>query len=88
MAFIAMHSTGWMTFLPLIEAFVLIPIIEVLAKPQMANLSVEKEKEALDIKAFDWLLYLISIVHFGLLFYFLFTICNTEKNIDLVGKVM
>lgn len=88
LAFVAMNSSGLMTFLPLIEAFALIPIIELLAKPQMANLSKEEEKEALNNKGFDWMIYLISFVHFGVLIYFLFVIDNTTETIDLVGKTM
>ena len=46
LGFIAIKSEGWLCFLPLIEAFFMIPLLELAAKPQMKNLSEHEEKAA------------------------------------------
>jgi len=88
LALVAFYTEGWLCFLPLIEAFIFIPLIELLAKPQMANFSKVEEKEALQNKGFDWVLYVVSLIHWTLLFVFLFTINETDSLVSLVGRTM
>jgi alkane 1-monooxygenase len=71
LVYVAFQSRGWLTFLPMMEAFVLIPILELLFKPNSENLSSEEE----EIKKKDWfydlLIYLIVPVQFAFLWMFL-----------------
>ncbi len=78
---IAMCTQGLTTYLPLIEAFVLIPFLELFVKPNPKNLSEKEEQAFLKNPLFDVMLYLIVPVQFTLLLFFLFTIGDTSISI-------
>ena len=45
LAYISFHSTGWKAYLPVLEAFALIPLLELLFTPDDSNLSPETKEE-------------------------------------------
>lgn len=68
---VAFELGGIWTFLPIIEAFVLIPLLELLLPASRKNLN-EGERDAVKHNPlFDWLLYLVPIAVYGCLFVFL-----------------
>lgn len=67
-----MHGI-WTWTLP-IYAFVMIPTLEFLFKGDTYNLSDEEEKEALNAKAFDYLVYAMVPLQYAFLITFLFSI--------------
>ncbi len=91
LAFIAFRSTGWLTFLPWFYAFGFIPLVELFLKPDHSNLDLEDDKAHAESNnpVYDWLLYLMVPVHFGLLIYFLWQIGDQDlSSIDRLGRIM
>lgn len=82
LAYISFTSEGWITFLPLVEAFALIPLLELFFKPNPANFSEEEEKSRLKNWFYDLLIYLVVPVQFIWLWLFLESM--TQPNIDLI----
>lgn len=80
--------TGLVTFLPLIEAFVLIPVVELFFKPITTNINEEKEQELLRNHWYDFFVYLVVPVHFGCLWMFLHQINHPGLDIvTLLGRI-
>ena len=70
----AFFLEGWWTFMPLLEAFLLIPLMELLMPPQPRNPSEEEKQLRLSDKSYDLLLYSVVPIHFACLGLFLFQI--------------
>ena len=62
---------GWFSFLPIMEAFLLVPLTELLFKPIHSNPTEEQEDKLLKNPLFDLVLYLFFPVHFLILFWFI-----------------
>lgn len=88
LALVSFHNTGWITFLPVIEAFVLIPVLELLFKPDAANLTPEEEVLRLNSKFYDLIVYAVVPFQFVCLWFFLQSM--QEPDLDytsIVGRV-
>lgn len=88
LAYLAFHSHGWVTFAPMIEAFVLIPLFEVFLSPSKGNLSEIEEEMIKEDPVYDWMIYVIVPITFFLAFDFFTAIqeiglTTTEK----VGRI-
>jgi alkane 1-monooxygenase len=70
LAYLAFHSHGWLTYAPMIEAFVLIPLFEIFLRPSQGNLSEIEEEMVQDDPVYDWMIYLIVPITFYLAFDF------------------
>ena len=86
--YISLNSTGIMTFLPVILFFGLIPLLELLLKPDKENMD---KKIAFDEKNktfYDWILYLAAPIQVGFLVYFLFIIQDTPfGTTEFYGRI-
>ena len=58
-AFIAFQKTGLLTFMPVIYAFGVIPLLELFLKPDASNFSAAEEEIVKANKAYDFILYAI-----------------------------
>ncbi len=88
LAYVSFTTTGWMTFLPVIESFMIIPLLELFFKPDTSNLSDAEEAIRKSDSIYDWQLYLMVPVQFCLLWVFLSTIGQTGlTTLDLIGRV-
>jgi alkane 1-monooxygenase len=86
--YVAFNSTGLMTFLPIILFFGIVPILELLLKPDTANLDKKIAHDEKNKTLYDWILYLAVPVQVGFLVYFLLIIQNTPfGSIEFIGKV-
>jgi alkane 1-monooxygenase len=85
LAWVSFHSKGWITFLPMIEAFVLIPLLELAFKPDPSNLEKTEEKLRKEDPIYDWQLYIMVPVQLFLLATFLDTM--QESGLALVDKI-
>lgn len=65
------NSTGWQIWIPMIIAWVLIPLLELLIKPDPVNMSAAEEELAKKNRSYDLLLYLIVALQFIALYEFL-----------------
>ena len=83
------HSYGWVIWLPLLFAWVFIPLMEMFIKPNPANMSATEEELAKKNKGYDILLYLIVVVQYFALYEFLFSMKNDILSWqDTTGRIM
>lgn len=71
LAWLAFTSSGWLTWSPMIYAWVLIPVTEIFIKPDESNLSAAEEELAKKNRVYDYFLYLIVGLQFAMLVLFL-----------------
>ncbi|HMO33516.1 MAG TPA: alkane 1-monooxygenase [Lacibacter sp.] len=80
----AFHHTGVVSFLPVIYAFGVIPLLELFLKPDTKNLSAAEEELARNDRTYDYILYLIVPLQYYFLYLFLSTI--QEPGLDWISK--
>jgi alkane 1-monooxygenase len=73
LAGLSFSSTGWLTWTPMIYAWILVPIIELFVKPGTKNMSAAEEELAKKDHIYDYMLYLIVAAQFAALGFFLFS---------------
>lgn len=79
---------GWLTLLPLVVFFLLIPLAELFLKPDARNLD-EKERElAAKDPFYDWLLYSMIPIQITFLAWFLLTFQSANSTLELVGRTI
>lgn len=87
-AFRSFSVTGWEVWMPLVWAWVIIPLTELLVKPVPANMSGAQEELAKKDRTYDFLLYLIVILQYSLLAKFLFAMKNDPMTwLDITGRI-
>ncbi len=87
-AFRSFSVTGWEIWMPLVWAWVIIPLAELLIKPVPANMSGVQEELAKKDRTYDFLLYLIVILQYSLLIKFLFAMKeDTMTWLDITGRI-
>lgn len=87
-AWISFNSTGWWSFLPILYAFAVIPLLELLIKPDPVNLEAAEEEMAKHDRLYDIILYMVLFLHIPLLIYFLLTIGDPSlSGITLAGRI-
>lgn len=85
---IAFTNSSWLTFLPLLVFFILIPLAELVFTQDSTNLD-EKEREiASEDPFYDWLLYSMIPIQVGFLIWFLFIFQSAESTFELVGRTV
>lgn len=67
----AFTGQGWITWSPMIYAWVLMPLAELFIIPDKTNLDAAEEELAKNDRVYDYMLYVIVILQFGALFGFL-----------------
>lgn len=88
-AWFSFTNTGWITFLPVIYAFVFIPLIELFIRPDISNLNAAEEELAKADKTYDYILYLILPLQYVLLISFLFSLQQDSLNtFDKAGRII
>jgi alkane 1-monooxygenase len=75
-AILSFNTKGWAVWLPLLLAWVIIPLLELLIKPNPANMSAAEEELAKRNRTYDFLLYLIVIFQYASLYEFLDSMKN------------
>ncbi len=81
-------SKGWITYLPILFSFVLIPLIEFLFKPNATNFSKEQEKIEKQNKSYTYILYLTIPVQIYFLFFFFEAVQDTTlTTYELIGRI-
>ncbi len=80
--------TGWEVWMPLIYAWIFIPSLELLMRPNPANLTDEQEIFEKDKKIYDIFLYFVVVLQYGALVLFLFSMRDPGLAwYDIVGRV-
>ncbi len=86
--YISFTSKGWLTFLPVLVFFGLVPILEFFFKANGENFDKETAKLEKENKLYSWILYITIPVQFATLFYFFTVIQEPDLAlIDYVGRI-
>ena len=88
LALIAFSFTGWVTFAPLIFAWILLPGLELLLNPATKNMTAAEEDLAKANRWYDYMLYIIVPLQYGALIYFLFSM--QQNNLlwwEITGRI-
>lgn len=84
-----MLGHGIFSFTVVWIAFLVIPALELLLKPDEKNLNSAEEEMVLKDKVYDWLLYAVVPIQYACLVFFLFSVQEENlKNMDLLGRIM
>ena len=80
---------GWLTYLPFFTLFVVVPLLELVFKPNSYNFSKEEEEIEKNNKLYTYILYLTVPIQVFFLGWFLIYIIPQNNNfIDLLGKTI
>lgn len=88
LAFLAFSKTGFYCWVPLIYLFFLIPLVELLIKPDSQNLSEVEEAEAKSNPIFDFVLWLTVPLQIAALYLFLTSLDASLAFLDTAGRVV
>ncbi|OSY87414.1 fatty acid desaturase [Tenacibaculum holothuriorum] len=84
---ISFTSKGWITFLPLIYVFGIVPLSEFFFKPDASNFDKEQEEIEKNNKLYTYILYLTLPIQIIFLIWFLIIIQNENLlSVDAIGK--
>ena len=79
---------GWTIWLPLLWAWIFIPVIELFIKPSPGNMSAAEEELAKNDPTYDILLYGIVILQYVMLIKFLFSMTDPGLTpVDIAGRI-
>ncbi|MCW3075246.1 MAG: fatty acid desaturase [Flaviaesturariibacter sp.] len=83
----AFLSNGWVVFIPLVYAWVIIPLLELFIPANNKNLNEAEEELAKQNRVYDLLLYAIVPLQFLALGAFLYSVSFvTQSTADIIGK--
>lgn len=88
LAWLAFTQTGWLTWCPMLYAWVLLPLAELFIDPDAKNMSVAEEDLAKKNSIYDYMLYIIVVLQFAMLYKFLSVI--QQPNLqwwEIIGRV-
>ncbi len=89
-AYWSFSRQGWDTFVPMIYAFIFIPLLELMLKPDSRNLSATEESLAKNYPLYDWFLYTIVPLQWLAVIFFLYSLKKDISNLDnlsLIGRI-
>jgi alkane 1-monooxygenase len=80
--------TGWEVWMPLLYAWVIIPVLEFFIKPDPKNMDETEEELAKSSKMYDLMLYAVVILQYAALYKFLVAMSGDEMTIfDIIGRI-
>ena len=86
--YISFTTTGWITYLPLMVFFGLVPAMELLFNPDKENFSKEQEQTEKENRLYTYIIYAMVPIQLVFLFYFFLVIQEPEIAFtDLVGRI-
>lgn len=89
LAYFSFTSTGWLCWLPMIYAWVMIPLAELVLRPDTRNLSEAEEEMVKKSRIYDLFLYMIVFMQFPTLFFFLYRMQSDQPAWpDIAGRVL
>ena len=88
-AYLSFNHTGWITFLPLLWSYLVIPLAELFISPNEKNLESTEEEMAKADTVYDYILYAIPLCLYASLIFFLFSLKQVNLSvIDYTGRIM
>lgn len=87
-SFRAFMVTGWEIWLPLIYAWIIIPLLELFIRPNSRNMSEAEEELAKADRSYDILLYFVVVLQYAALIKFLFAMSTDQMTVlDTIGRI-
>lgn len=87
-AFYSFHTRGWMIFLPLLYAWVFIPLVELFIPPDSKNLQAAEEEMVKKDPLYDLWLYLVLPLQYTALAFFLLSFSNDSlAGWEIAGRI-
>jgi alkane 1-monooxygenase len=87
-AFRAFMVTGWEVWMPLVYAWIVIPLLELFIRPNPVNMTEAQEELAKADKTYDILLYFVVALQYAALIMFLYSISHDELAwYDIAGRI-
>jgi alkane 1-monooxygenase len=88
LAILSFTQTGWVTFLPLLYAFGIIPFLEWWLRPDASNLDAASEELIRSDRLYDYILYLFVFLQIAAVVYFLDTIGDMRNDLlSMSGRI-
>ena len=88
LAFLSFTTQGWLTWSPMLYAWVIIPVVELLIKPDEKNMNAAEEELAKKNKTYDYMLYLFVAFQLAALLFFLQSMQqDTVSWWEIAGRV-
>lgn len=84
---ISFMSKGWLSYLPLLYGFGVIPILDQLVGPKPGNLSKHEHEAESKNGLYDWVIYFSLPVQLAVLIWFLWEVSRPMATADLVGRI-
>ncbi len=89
LALISFSMKGWYTWLPLMYAWALLPILELFIQPDESNMDAAEEEIAKKNRLYDYMLYIIVLFQYGVLYYFLRCMQQPELQwYEMAGRIL
>ena len=88
LAYVSFNSTGILTYAPIIEAFLIIPVLELFFKPSSKNISDAEEEMSKDDFSYDIILYMFVPIIYFLIWEFLISMSNPISISDKIGRIL
>jgi alkane 1-monooxygenase len=88
LSIISFTHSGWLCWLAMMYAWLLIPLIELFLLPDTSNMQSAEEELAKKDKLYDYILYLIVFLQVPTLFFFLFSMKDIGLSVeDIIGRI-
>ena len=84
---ISFLSEGWLSFLPLIYGFGVVPLLDQVVGPKSGNLTKAEHQSESANKLYDAVIYVVVPVQLTMLIWFLWEVQNPMATSDLVGRI-
>ena len=88
LAYISFHSTGWKAYLPVLEAFALIPLLELLFTPDNSNLSPETKVQKVGDTFYRFVLRLCVPTQLAMGYVMLVQTQGEMETSTLIGRIL
>ncbi|CAM1370971.1 Fatty acid desaturase [Tenacibaculum litoreum] len=86
--YISFTSTGWLTLLPLLVFFGLVPLLELLFNPDKQNLNNEEEEQEKENKLYTYILYATVPIQLVFLGWFLWMMKDAQLiTLEYIGRI-
>ena len=82
---ISFSLSGYWTYSLVIYGYIIIPFIELLYSPNFKNII---ERESMQSKIYDYLIYMMVPLHYLSLSYFFYSIYQSQETYEIVGRIL
>ena len=88
LAYVSFNSTGVLTYAPILEAFFLIPVLELFFKPSSKNITEAEEEMSKNDISYDIILYMFIPIIYFLIWEFLVSMKEPISTVDKIGRIL